>query len=122
MKTLKLSDLGGIPDDEMSKDMELATEEADITSPRHRLFSLNLLNIVHKIWTFWKGSSAKTYIFLTLKLLYRNDMNVFGRDFDRYFRTDEVDFVQEKRRARNRYRRSHVPYRGKNGIYLTTIL
>lgn len=35
-----------------------------------------------------------------------------SREYDRYARNEAVDFIQEKRRARGRYRRTHVPYRG----------
>lgn len=39
-------------------------------------------------------------------------MNGSRRDSMRYSRSDAVDFVQEKRRVRNRYRHNNVPYRG----------
>ncbi|XP_031635540.1 voltage-dependent calcium channel type A subunit alpha-1-like isoform X2 [Contarinia nasturtii] len=41
----------------------------------------------------------------------RRELDESQRDFDRYTRNEWVDFVQEKRRHRTRYRRSHVPYR-----------
>lgn len=33
-------------------------------------------------------------------------------DYDRYYQHESIDYMQEKRRARSRYRRSNVPYRG----------
>lgn len=114
-KTLKLSDLGGIPDDEMSKDLEVATEEADITSPRTRFSipnnSIRKRIIIHSEFKLNILNEFKFGNFHFFNSIHRNEIS--RREFDRYFRNDEVDYVQEKRRARNRYRRSHVPYRGK---------
>lgn len=39
---------------------------------------------------------------------------MYEREFDRYAQNESVDYIQEKRRARARYRRSNVPYRGNN--------
>lgn len=42
---------------------------------------------------------------------FRREM--YEREFDRYGRNESIDYIQEKRRTRPRYRRSNVPYRGK---------
>ncbi|XP_055309467.1 voltage-dependent calcium channel type A subunit alpha-1-like isoform X3 [Sitodiplosis mosellana] len=36
---------------------------------------------------------------------------MYEREFDRYARNESIDYIQEKRRARARFRRSNVPYR-----------
>lgn len=51
-------------------------------------------------------------------LNFRRGMNGSQRDSMRYSRSDAVDFVQEKRRVRNRYRHNNVPYRGDHFFHI----